>query len=341
LKIGFHRTLRVPEDGRVHLLPADFGLFPVQNMAAYEAKLRKSGNPSLLDMVRKSGVFFPIFQREALWLSFQVPKGSEYAIRVFVGGVNVVSGRKWDAPAKEGDHKDQDYIIVPQQKHLDGITVGDGVVRQFVAMPIGTGYSIEKQITGKEDVGGIQLEITPVSAKMRLSFANGAPIPWEQDSKTFAPRHYRLQPGEDIKMTRWDMGDAWLGGKRTTEQKKLIRELLKPSPNGVHIVTAEPPQESWAMGLAAGGLIKQEIRRDTNIYRSPRLNQATTTLISVQLLNSVAYEAITGMLCPPTPITMREYVNAGIPWFDNYKNQTASTEGAYNFNRIASVAEID
>jgi hypothetical protein len=37
----------------------------------------------------------------------------------------------------------------------------NGTVRQFVAMPLQEGYSVEYQITGEDVVGGIQLEITP------------------------------------------------------------------------------------------------------------------------------------------------------------------------------------
>ncbi|PVH95328.1 hypothetical protein DM02DRAFT_537580, partial [Periconia macrospinosa] len=109
-------------------------------------------------MANKAGVFFPAYQREAMWISFQSPSNSKYAIRVFVGGVNAVSGKVWNAP-KLG--KQQDYVVVPPQDHLDGIAVGRNKVGQFVAMPIGSGYSVEKQITGKENIGGLQLEITP------------------------------------------------------------------------------------------------------------------------------------------------------------------------------------
>ena len=40
---------------------------------------------------------------------------------------------------------------------------GEGFIRQFVAMPIGEGYTVEKQVTGKEDVGGVQIEVHSVS----------------------------------------------------------------------------------------------------------------------------------------------------------------------------------
>jgi hypothetical protein len=53
----------------------------------------------------------------------------------------------------------QDYLTVPPQPWLDGIATGKGVIRQFVAMPLGMGYTVEGQLTGEERFGGIQLEV--------------------------------------------------------------------------------------------------------------------------------------------------------------------------------------
>ena len=39
--------------------------------------------------------------------------------------------------------KDQNYVAIPKQKWLDGINCGDGTIRQFVAMPLGQGYTVE------------------------------------------------------------------------------------------------------------------------------------------------------------------------------------------------------
>ena len=36
------------------------------------------------------------------------------------------------------------------------------VVRQFVAMPLGSGYSVEEQITGKAEHGGLQILVYPM-----------------------------------------------------------------------------------------------------------------------------------------------------------------------------------
>ncbi len=37
-----------------------------------------------------------------------------------------------------------------------------GVIRQFVAMPLGEGYTAEEQITGQAEFGGMQIEIFPM-----------------------------------------------------------------------------------------------------------------------------------------------------------------------------------
>ena len=47
--------------------------------------------------------------------------------------------------------------MVPPQPWLDGINAGDGLIRQFVAMPLGMGYTVEGQVTGSERHGGLQL----------------------------------------------------------------------------------------------------------------------------------------------------------------------------------------
>jgi len=50
----------------------------------------------------------------------------------------------------------------PRQPWLDGYAVGDGSVRQFVAIPMGKGYSVEEQVTGRDTFGGIQVQVYPM-----------------------------------------------------------------------------------------------------------------------------------------------------------------------------------
>ena len=159
LDITFNSTLRLPEDGKVYNQPSGVGHIPVSNIAWISKKLQNSGNASLIEMARKGGVFFPLYQREAMFLSFKATNDN-FAMRTFVGGINAISGLPWNSPPSQRPSK-QDYVSVPTQKFLDGIAVGQGTVRQFIAMPLGSGYSVEKQVAGKEDVGGMQLEVIP------------------------------------------------------------------------------------------------------------------------------------------------------------------------------------
>ena len=50
----------------------------------------------------------------------------------------------------------------PEQPWLDGFCVDKGVIRQFVAMPLGGGYTAEEQVTGKTEYGGLQILVHPM-----------------------------------------------------------------------------------------------------------------------------------------------------------------------------------
>jgi len=101
-----------------------------------------------------------------LWINFESTK--TYAIRIHVGNVNIVSGepkvanhatelRRRQLLKKEKSI--QDYIVVPDQKWIDGVATAPGQVKQFVAMPIGTSTSVEYQMNGEETSAGIQFDI--------------------------------------------------------------------------------------------------------------------------------------------------------------------------------------
>ena len=107
-------------------------------------------------------------EREAMWIRFK--SSNQFAIKIYVGGVNAVSGEPLIENAatifrrqklKAEGKSIQDYVVTPQQLWLDGIAMTAGVVRQFVAMPLDSGYSVEAQVTGQDLVGGLQFVVTP------------------------------------------------------------------------------------------------------------------------------------------------------------------------------------
>jgi hypothetical protein len=93
------------------------------------------------------------------------------------------------------------------------------------------------------------------------------------------------------------------------------------------------------MGIAAGAKIRNEIHKDPYVVSSWYKRGAV--LISVQILNSVAFEALTGMLTPPTPITPKMYQQKGLPFYADWAKNGVETDGADNLRGIKSVGEID
>ncbi len=101
--IGFERTLRIPDDGRDHPLPPSLGRFPVRRVADYAdrvpAKWREHG-----------GVLLPMYQREAMWLSFSGAHWRPNAVKVAIGKVNAISGEPYHQRLQAGS---EDYVVVP------------------------------------------------------------------------------------------------------------------------------------------------------------------------------------------------------------------------------------
>ncbi len=101
----------------------------------------------------------PMYQSEAMWLNFTAYSDYPFALKVAAGKVNAATGEDWEDGLHRGP---QDYLLVPGQPWLDGYAVGKGVIRQFVAMPLGEGYTAEEQIHGTAEHGGVQLLACPM-----------------------------------------------------------------------------------------------------------------------------------------------------------------------------------
>jgi hypothetical protein len=155
--VDFERTLRIPDDGRDYPLPPGFGGFPLRHLDDFA-----NGVPR--DWLKRGGVMMPMAQAEAMWISFGggVRRGGyPFAVKIATGKINAVSGEPW-TPHLNRDP--QDYIVLPEQPWLDGYCVEKGVIRQFVAMPLGQDYSVEEQLTGEAEWGGVQILVYPMKA---------------------------------------------------------------------------------------------------------------------------------------------------------------------------------
>jgi hypothetical protein len=294
-RISFHRTLRIPEDGRDYPLPAGLGRFPIHRVEDYAEKVPAK-------WLQEGGFFIPLYQKEALFLQFDGPKWHPTIAKVCVGKINAISGK----PYSEGlSRQQQDYVVIPNQKWLDGICSGEGLVKQFVAMPLGQGYTIEAQITDEERFGGFQIVI--------MDAVDGRFV--DRDPAIDS----RIKAEEEAKRRR-KSGVLYAG--------PLPRASVVPLGSSAS-----------SMGIAAGGSIKQQIQKDT--YGVESWSPEKRRSLTIHLVNSLAYKAITGMEPPTSPITAAAYQRAKIPWYSNYDETAPIVKPPSIFKRILSIAQIE
>lgn len=294
--IRFQRTLRIPDDGRTYPLPPGLGAFPVRRVDDYRDRV-----PA--EWVEHGGVFVPMYQREAMWLSFGslVP----HAVKIAVGKVCALTGKSWS----ESLHEDpQDYLVAPPQPWLDGICVGNGRIRQFVAMPLGMGYTVEGQVSGEERFGGIQIKVY-------------APKPGRFRRTPPAPRGTVLSESAFGGCPPPPMACAAPAGPYRSAPK------------------AGRARAAGAMGLAAGGSMEQKVYPDPHGIESWDLDH--TARVYVHIVNSELWREITGERPPETPVTVKEYRKHGLPWFELYDEHLPALAGSSALKQVKSVKELD
>lgn len=276
--MAFHRTLRIPDDNRSYDLPPGFGRFPLLHVEDYAATVPDA-------WARRGGVFLPMYQAEALWIDLNGRIwGNSYpcAVKVAAGKINAVSGELWRSGLSDSP---QDYVVVPRQPWLDGFSVGEGMIRQFVAMPLGEGFTAEEQLTGQAEFGGIQISVTPM-------------------------------------------------------KKEIYHKLFPPTPpcedSGVRFCLRAPRDKDSSMGLAPGGLMRQQIFADE--YGVDVWDTAAASRCFIHLANSNFYQQITGKKPPTEPPTAKQYTDAGLPWFDYFDVEMKALQGSKILSALDSIA---
>lgn len=206
LRITLQRTLRLPEDDRTYPLPPGLGRFPMRHIDDYRDRVPASS-------IRRGGVIVPMYQSEALWISFDSDEIADhradypFVVQIAAGKINAVSGELW----QEGlTASPQSYVVAPKQPWLDGFNVGRGIVRQFVAMPLGSGFTVEEQVTGSGEHGGLQISVSPMK---REEFESRFP---KVDREATVMYGRALPPGVCRSRVCFDMGLA-PGGRMRQE----------------------------------------------------------------------------------------------------------------------------
>lgn len=294
LTINFQRTLRIPDDEKVYPLPAGLGLFPLRSVDDFSETAPAS-------YTKRGGVVMPMYQSEALWISLW--STYPFAVKVAAGKINAVSGEPWTSGLQE---EPQNYLVVPDQPWLDGFSVGEAVIRQFVATPLSAGSSVEEQLTGKADVGGIQFQVYPLGAEAYYRDKVAPLLPWSLRE-----------------LVPWLFDEFW----EDDDPDRQTVSLCEPS-----------SLAEGAMGLGAGGKMRQEIYKDRHEFAD--WDQTQTSRCFVNLCNSMVWRQVTGTNPPHPPLTAREYKQAGIPWFDYYRDDLKPLEGSERLAGVKSVAQL-
>jgi hypothetical protein len=301
LRLTFQRTLRIPDDGKKYPLPPGLGSFPIRRVDDYAHNVPD-------DWREHGGVFLPMYQREAMWLCFSGPQYKPRAVKVAVGKVCAITGKPW---SERLHRKPQDYLVTPPQPWLDGIAAGKGMIRQFVAMPLGLGYTVEGQVTGEERFGGVQLKV------------------FEPEAGLFPD---------------WPPCDRAYDGAFDEEADLCCLSMSSPAApafgGGVYRASASPRRrKAGAMGLGAGGKMKQKIYPDPHGIET--WDEDNTSRVYVHLVNSDLWREITGENPPSTPVTAKAYAAHGLPWFDLYDEQAPTLNPSTTLGQVKSIKQLD
>ena len=286
--VSLQRTLRIPDDGKDYPLPPGLGCFPVRHVDDFTKvpeHWRKHG-----------GVMVPMHKTEALWLNFS----TDYpmALKVGAGQICAVSGERWAATLH---HTPQNYVVLPEQPWLDGFRITKDVIRQFVAVPLGKGLTVEQQLTGQESWGGLQLQAFPLNVNRQPT--------------GIMEQRLQMQWGVLVRPPTPECRQSVLYCRVEEKVEKSVCSIAEA-------------------GLGAGGRMKQEIQADS--YGIEAWDTTLTSRCFVHLCAADDWQQLTGTPPPHKPPTAADYTRAGLPWFD-YEDGKPAVAGSTALINIKSV----
>jgi len=93
------------------------------------------------------------------------------------------------------------------------------------------------------------------------------------------------------------------------------------------------------LGVGSGGRMRQRIYPDR--YGVEVWDRSAETGLSVHLVVPGRYAELTGEEPPSSPITARDYTDAGLPWFDLDDENVETLPATEDLATISSVREVD
>lgn len=297
MRFNFQRTCRVPT-GKKNTLPAGLGSFPIYRCSDFKEGIPKDWN--------EKSYFMPMYAQEAMWISFRDSyRGQPKALIVAAGSINAISGKQMKNKKEyKLDADKQNYLVVPPQPWLDGWKDPEGKVYQFVAAEMGSGETVEGQITGEEKIGGIQLAVFDPKEGQKL-------VPESR------PREY-IQSGGYL-------------GDYLSFAPKGSRGIMKCC----FSASAQRTRSVTSMGLGRGGEIIQKIYPDPHGVEVWK--KTPTEVNTLYLISSEDFKQVTGCAAPETPVTYEKYQELGYPWFLLHDQHMDDQKGNKIFSKLKPV----
>ena len=205
-----------------------------------------------------------------------------FAVKIGAGKINALSGEPWSSDLRR---EPQNYVVAPGPPWGDN----DEVLRCLVAMPLATGFPREESLIGKADTGGFQFQVVPMCAESYYRDEGAFLLP-QTVQQFFSNLIFVLMiSGELAEIHR---------RHEPSEPDRLAEDSMEPAPE----VTA-----------------RQEIDEDE--YEFAEWDQTQTIRCVVHPCDSAVWRLITGTHPPHPPLTAKDYEEAGIPWFDDYRDE--------------------
>lgn len=103
------------------------------------------------------------------------------------------------------------------------------------------------------------------------------------------------------------------------------------------VMAGMSPADGAGLKIGADARIRQKIYPDA--YGCDTWDQRNFGRVVVHIVNSMMFRDITGQEPPSTPISARQYTEAGLPWLELYDEHKADLRGSDKFRNIRSIED--
>lgn len=324
LQIYFNKTLRIPDNkNKENILPPNLGKIPISRVKDYKNTFYK---PFESLEQADNHFFFPLNEKEAFWISFSTfnKKGliRPKAIKIGINEINAINGQLFNTKLNRWN---QDYLVSPPQKFLDGCRVDKNTVRQFIAMPFDTIYEVDsKKKENKEEFLGLQIS----ACESKIEYPKKG-----RKDVTFNPKINKKKMNNHFKKRR-DLIclEKTVKQDEETPGNPSVPEYIDVYPEvpDYEDIDHDQKESNKQMTIGLGGSIKQTIYKDN--YKYDGWDQKKTTRIFIHIVDSKKYQEITGKKIDP-PSDKKTYQTHGIPFFENEKQEELLGGANNKFNQ--------